>query len=35
MNLASKFRIVYPVESSSSVFAFLFLFKARIRMEAS
>jgi len=35
MNLASEFRIVYPVESSSSVFTFFFLFKARIRMEAS
>jgi len=35
MNLVSKFRIVYPVESGSSVFTFFFLFKARIRTEAS
>jgi hypothetical protein len=35
MNLVSKFRIVYPIESSSSVFALFFLFKARIRTEAS
>jgi len=34
MNLVSKFRIVYPVESGSSVSTFFFLFKARIRTEA-